>query len=187
MSYYLNDKIKQTYPYLIAILITASILLLLFYIFQPIETGLTNFYTENLPNLIVVLLFWVGAYCLKKYLTPYFLIVLILIVSRISFDAIVLPLRLRLDPLLSYKNEALRIAENYNDNPLFIYKETTIDHFTSHYIMVTQDRTLPRVKVKDESIGAYYLIEKRHFNKNKFIKIDSLHQKWEDKTIYIVK
>lgn len=171
------------------ILITTGLTLLTFIIFLlvPKSNEFHSFCQESIPYLIVLFSLCIVSFIIEKKLTPYFSIILVLVLVRLIFDAVVLPFRKHHEPYWHYKTEAIRIAKTYQDKPLLIYRTTPIDHSTSHYFMLEQEHVIPRVRKKEKGLDAYYLFQKYHLKKETFEIIDSFPQNWKHKTIYVGK
>ena len=112
---------------------------------------------------------------------------ILLIGLRLSFDSVVLPHKLQGVKYQHLKEEAIRIAENYKDKELVIYKAAPIDHSSSHYLTLIQNRIIPRVADKFTDTTHYYIIDRNHMQADSFIVLDSLPQDWLNDYLYIAK
>lgn len=187
VRYFIGKKPRKIIHKAILVLIGLTVIAIPVFWFLGGKSDIGNYYIETIPSLVLLMLLFGTAYFINKKIKPYFSIVLILIMGRLIFDAIVLPLRIYTLPFEHYKQEAIRIAKTYHDKPLLIFKYTPIDHSTSHYLLIEQNKITQRVWEKNDSLDAYYLIEKEHLRTYEFEIIDSFPQHWENRTIYIAK
>lgn len=121
----------------------------------------------------------------KKY-SPVISLVTILIVLRLSFDSTVIPFRMINDGLEVYKKEAIRIGEKYSDKPIYILGNTPINYGMTHYLMLEQDRIIPRYRDSQDFIeGGYYLIHKELEDEYDLEILDSFKIEWGDRIMYV--
>jgi len=111
--------------------------------------------------------------------------VLVLIGSRALFNSFIIPSRLVTERTEFYKSESLRLAHSYNSKPLKIVEYTPINHGMSHYIMVEQDRLIPRIKLEDIQPNEFYLVDKNLSENAGLTIIDQFTIEWGDRTMYV--
>ena len=62
---------------------------------------------------------------------------------------------------------------------------TPINHGMSHYIMVEQDRLIPRIKLEDIQPNDFYLVDKNLSENAGLTIIDQFTIEWGDRTMYV--
>lgn len=111
---------------------------------------------------------------------------LILMVLRLCFNSVVIPFRMINDGLEVYKNEAIRIGKTYHNKPIYILGNTPINYGMTHYLMLEQDRSIPRYRELGQfKEGGYYLINKGLEGKYGLEILDSFKIEWGDRVMYV--
>lgn len=171
------------------VLVAIVILYLGVYVFALHPKELNFFLTGKQQIQLIILFFTllITMYLLFKYKTFHWSLIILLLSFRLIFDAVVIPYRAYNEPFTMYKDEAIRIGKTYKDKPLVVFKNTPIDHRTTHYLLLEQNRIIPRVEDITKEKDSYYIVDRLYLYQEKFILIDSFPQQWEERTMYVGK
>ena len=135
--------------------------------------------TQNIPylwakslSLIVLLsaLAW-GAWRYKGQLL--LTTVAVLLAVRIAFNWFAIPDREANNFARIAKTDAYRVAEQYRDKDLRVYKDTDMQPVTSFYLTRELGRVVPR-KFRTFDTTAYYIVEPERYPLLPYRKVDEL-------------
>jgi 4-amino-4-deoxy-L-arabinose transferase-like glycosyltransferase len=149
--------------------------------------------TKHLPGLIpkiiiIECLLGVGlVFLIRKPAWRWFSIVAVLLILRLGFDWIVLPLRSYETDTTTIRTDAQRVARNTIDEDLYIYANDTMRYETSFYITAIRKKILTH---KSElSPGDYFLVNPRLYPDmiHNFVPVDSMFVRKPEKISYLIK
>lgn len=119
----------------------------------------------------------------EKYLL--WLVVLTLLLTRIVFNAYVLPARTVKDEGTRAKKEILRIKDQYKDRPIRLYKKSIMDKSSSFYLASANG--VPNQITEELSHEFYYIVDTLRVDiPDGLMKIDSFYLREYDRTAYLM-
>jgi len=136
----------------------------------------------NLLTLLLALIFY-----FKKQ-DKLIILVLLVLVVRIGYDWFVITGRYRDNDDWCYKQNAIDIANKYNNDGLYIFKNSKVDYTASYYIARERGRITTREFIRF-SPENYYIFDTFDYKLDTvyFQVIDEFSMRYYDRTIFVVK
>jgi len=126
--------------------------------------------------------------CLQKERHWFFKVSLFIFFLRIGFDTFIIPFRKETEGNERYKQDAIRIARNYNDRELFVLHTNyvPISHSTTHYVTVEQNRILPSILKRPKKGPNYYIVQGETLKDSNFVVLDSFNVRYQNFQLFVV-
>lgn len=164
-AYYEGEQLNLRISKIIqTVLIIGSFIIALSLLIYPIWEETKDFRSVAVVSvalfvIALIMLYYALRHKQKSLLTLFGLLLL----ARISFNLYNLPARLNSYPDKQYKEGEINAAKITKGNPLFIYKDTPINHDASFYITRERNELLTRSESLNNP-NAYYLVDDKNLD-----------------------
>ena len=179
-----NNILKKIIEIIFGVFIVLAIL---FTIYLPFINELQNrsFLIMKIIVLIALLIIFLFGYIkLKDYRLLVFGMVLLSI--RIGFNWFLVPERHETNHYRPVREMAVNAGKITKNSPLFLYRNTVMNDFTTFYINKVRNDRLIR-KDKNFSADEYYIMGKRYLNAEKHQIVYPFKIGWKNTSVYLVK